>query len=182
AALYAILGTFYGGDGRTTFQLPDFRGRMALGTGDGPGLTERFLSQQGGLEERILDVDQLPSHSHSATTTNTVSSNGMEVNSATFEAHLMGTDAQADEPGPDTERVLAEATVGNVYRENGIPDIPLRPGSVYITGSAMVNGAPKVDSTTTIHSTGGNQPITFMNPFLCMNFIICIDGIFPSRN
>ncbi|MFK8161573.1 MAG: phage tail protein [Lewinella sp.] len=63
-ALFSLLGTTYGGDGRTTFALPDLRGRTMLHEGTGPGLTTRRLGQRGGSETNTLNVTQLPSHNH----------------------------------------------------------------------------------------------------------------------
>ena len=63
-ALFAILGTTYGGDGMTNFGLPDLRGRAPIGSGTGPGLTSKALGSDGGAETQTLDTTQLPSHSH----------------------------------------------------------------------------------------------------------------------
>jgi microcystin-dependent protein len=68
-ALFSILGTTYGGDGRTTFALPDLRGRVAIHPGNGPGLTPRNLGQRGGTETNTLNQLQLPSHTHTASGT-----------------------------------------------------------------------------------------------------------------
>jgi microcystin-dependent protein len=70
-ALFSLLGTQFGGDGRTTFAVPDMRGRMAMHTGTGPGLTNRPLGQTGGSETNTLNVNQLPSHSHTLSGTST---------------------------------------------------------------------------------------------------------------
>lgn len=64
AALYSLLGTAWGGDGQNNFALPDFRGRLAVGQGQGPGLTPRTLAQTGGFESAVLDQMQMPSHTH----------------------------------------------------------------------------------------------------------------------
>jgi microcystin-dependent protein len=64
SALFSLLGTTYGGDGRTTFALPDLRGRTMLSEGTGPGLSTRQLGQRGGTETNTLNVTQLPSHNH----------------------------------------------------------------------------------------------------------------------
>ncbi len=66
SALFSILGTTYGGDGRTTFALPDLRGRVAIHAGNGPGLSNRPLGARSGSEYEILNVTQLPSHTHTA--------------------------------------------------------------------------------------------------------------------
>ncbi|WP_306050765.1 phage tail protein [Oceaniradius stylonematis] len=63
-ALFSLLGTIYGGDGRTTFGLPDMRGRLPIHAGHGPGLSERRLGAKGGTEKVTLTVNQLPSHTH----------------------------------------------------------------------------------------------------------------------
>ncbi len=63
-ALFSLLGTIYGGDGRTTFGLPEMRGRVAVHTGSGPGLTPRQMGQRSGTETNTLTVAQMPSHGH----------------------------------------------------------------------------------------------------------------------
>ena len=64
AALFSLLGTTYGGDGRTTFALPDLRGRVVAGEGHGPGLSDIRLGQTGGVEQVTLTTGQLPAHLH----------------------------------------------------------------------------------------------------------------------
>ncbi len=66
AALFSILGTTYGGDGRTTFGLPDLRGRVPMHAGNGPGLSSRRLGEKGGTEAVTLATSQIPAHTHSA--------------------------------------------------------------------------------------------------------------------
>jgi len=67
-ALFSLLGTIYGGDGRTTFALPDFRGRVSMHPGHGPGLSSYNLGAKGGQETVTLTTSQMPSHSHSVST------------------------------------------------------------------------------------------------------------------
>jgi len=69
-ALFSLLGTTYGGDGRTTFALPDLRGRVPLHAGSGPGLSNYPLGQRGGVEQVALSIEQMPSHSHALVATN----------------------------------------------------------------------------------------------------------------
>ena len=64
SALFSLLGTTYGGDGRTTFGLPDLRGRVAIGQGTGPGLSARLMGQKAGVESVTLNTNQIPSHRH----------------------------------------------------------------------------------------------------------------------
>jgi microcystin-dependent protein len=65
-ALFSLLGTFYGGDGKSTFALPDLRGRSAIGVGQGPGLSDRFQGEEGGSETVTLTLSEMPAHTHPA--------------------------------------------------------------------------------------------------------------------
>ncbi|MCB0663607.1 MAG: tail fiber protein, partial [Saprospiraceae bacterium] len=138
-ALFSILGTTYGGDGRTTFALPDLRGRAAIHAGTGPGLTPRILGQRAGSETNILIENQLPSHNHGLT------------------IPVSDEDPSADEPNGN---VLA---AGSFYTGS--------PAAGQFYGSGLVTG-----------NTGANNPINNMQPFQVVNYIICLFGIFPSRN
>lgn len=72
SALFSLYGTQYGGDGRTTFGLPDLRGRCAIGLGNGPGLTPRTIGQKGGAETTTLNINHMPNHNHTASSTSTM--------------------------------------------------------------------------------------------------------------
>ncbi|WP_346897707.1 tail fiber protein [uncultured Roseibium sp.] len=111
-ALFSLLGTIYGGDGRTTFGLPDMRGRIPLHQGHGPGLSERRLGSKGGAETETLTVNQLASHSHS-----------FNANSAP---------ATTSDP---MGAVLADVLGYNFYREDG-QDTSLAPGAITNTGGS----------------------------------------------
>jgi len=136
-ALFSLLGTNYGGDGRTTFGLPDLRGRLPIHAGTGPGLSARRLGTKLGTEQVALTVNELPSHGHAM--------------SATSDA---ATDTLA------TGKVLAQVTGANMYRSTGSPQ-PLNPASV--------------------SDIGGSRSHTNLMPYLCVNFIIALFGIYPSR-
>ncbi|MBK8968312.1 MAG: tail fiber protein [Saprospiraceae bacterium] len=143
-ALFSLIGTIYGGDGRTTFALPDFRGRIPVGAGNGPGLSNINLGQRGGAEQVTLTVNNLASHTHQVTAKIAVSTGN----------------ATTDEPDGN---VLAGTTA-----------------STYAAASTANGQLAGVSATET--SAGGNQPINIMQPYLGMNFIICIQGIYPSRS
>ena len=132
-ALFSLLGTTYGGDGRTTFGLPDLRGRLPMHPGSGPGLTNRRLGEKGGAETVTLTQAQIPVHSHK---------------------QRAGKKADSADPGG---RVCA-ATSGNSY--SGTADSDMGDTS----------------------SIGGSQAHTNVQPFQCVNFIIALQGIFPSRS
>lgn len=138
-ALFSILGTTYGGDGRTNFALPDLRGRVPIHPGQGPGLSNYTLGQTGGLETATLSVNNLPSHSHTLNGDNTAG--GKEF------------------PGP--AHVIGASMTDKMYSVNP-PNTSMNPRS--------------------IGNTGNTQPFSIVQPFECINYIIALQGIFPSRN
>lgn len=85
-ALFSLLGTYYGGDGRSTFKVPDLNGRMPMGYGTGPGLTPRAIGQRFGTQSTVLSVNNLPAHSHTlyASTGGPNTSSPLGANFATF--------------------------------------------------------------------------------------------------
>ena len=108
-ALFSLLGTIYGGDGRTTFGLPDLRGRIPIHAGHGPGLSERRLGAKGGEEKVTLTVNQLPSHTHTAEGS---SGNGIDPNpQGNFQAASTVVDAYYDGP-PDSN--MAATSISKV--------------------------------------------------------------------
>lgn len=137
-ALFSLLGTLYGGDGRTTFGLPDLRGRIPIHQGAGPGLSSRPIGQKSGTETVTVSATQLPPHSHT----------------------LMASDDPADARSP-LGRITAKSTGSSLYGGTGT----LQP----LNGQAIGN-------------TGGSQPHTNLMPTLCVNYIIALFGIYPSRN
>ncbi|RFS15514.1 phage tail protein [Emticicia sp. C21] len=143
-ALFSILGTTYGGNGQTTFALPDFRSRVPVGQGQGPGLSPIDLGEVAGSETNTLTISQLPAHIHSLN----ASANGPTINTAN--GNLLASQSRSN-----------GGTMPNVYVANS--------GAVPMANSA-------------IGVTGGSQPFNNMQPYLGMNFIICLQGIFPSRN
>ena len=139
-ALFSLYGTIYGGDGRTTFALPDLRGRIPIHAGTGPGLSPRALGSKSGAEKASVSNAQLPSHTHAwaATATAATSSNPSGAGLA----------------NPANTDVLQDDTTGNL---------------VAMAGNMITN-------------TGGSQQHDNVQPFLCINFIVALVGIYPSRN
>lgn len=145
AALFSLLGTTYGGDGRTTFGLPDLRGRAPIHFGQGNGLTNHALGARVGQESITLTQNQLPAHNHPAQmmasagtgTTNTADGNAL--------AHSKG----GAEPF--------------LYNGND-PTIAMHTATVSVA------------------NTGGGQAVNNIQPVLALNYIIALQGIFPSRN
>jgi microcystin-dependent protein len=154
-SLFSVLGTTYGGDGRTTFGLPDLRGRSPVGEGQGPGLSDIDLGQKGGSETNTITVNNMPSHTHAATTTAT--------------ATLKGTNAAGNSSLPGGH-ILASKRRTNIYSDAAVPDVDMNAASV------------DVAVTVTNVDTGDGSAINNRSPFQAVNFIIALEGLFPSRN
>ncbi len=108
-ALFSLLGTIYGGDGRTTFALPDLRGRLPMHMGSGPGLTPRVIGQRGGTIQEVLTTNQIPSHTHVATTTTQTLIN---VNNGTGGENIANGQFIANHNGGFAEEVSSGAVLG----------------------------------------------------------------------
>jgi microcystin-dependent protein len=166
-ALFAILGTTYGGNGTTTFQLPNLAGRVPVGAGSGPGLTTYTLGEVGGTEKVTLNITNLPSHTHVATVA------GLAINSITIKASSQ--DATDHAPSPTANSIAAPIYIGDGSQVAGFnnvaPDTALS-----VAASGTVSG------TVTNALTGGNIPVPIIQPYLALNYIICTQGIFPPRN
>lgn len=135
SALFALLGTTYGGNGQTTFALPNLQSRVPVHFGQGPGLSPYSLGQASGTESVSLTSGQLPSHGH---------------------------------------LVAASSVAPNASR----------PGNAFLAANGAYQAA--ADGTTMatgmIQASGNSQPFGILPPYLALNFCICLEGLFPSRN
>lgn len=136
-ALFSLIGTTYGGDGRTTTALPNLKGRVPMHPGRGPGLTSRRLGQRGGAEMITLSEAQMPSHKHTA----------------------RGSTNSANQRTPANH--LAAQGAGR--------------------GTSLYSNASGSGSFKQLANAGGSQAHNNMQPFLTMNFIIALVGLYPSR-
>ncbi|MFK7786011.1 MAG: phage tail protein [Crocinitomicaceae bacterium] len=132
SALFSILGTQYGGDGRTTFALTDMRGRVAMGTGNGNGLSPSEIGQMKGQETTTLTINNLPTHTHSV-------------------------EGEQSEP--------AEV------------QLPVDRDAPRVVVNHPTGASPQQTSV-----TGNNTAVNNMQPSLSITYIICVEGIYPSRN
>ena len=139
-ALFSLIGTTYGGDGRTTMALPNLEGRAPMHPGHGPGLTTRRLGERIGVETVTLSEAQIPSHSHT----------------------LRANSSSASGSSPASTTSLAAAF----------------PASFYSTsGAGLADMASE-----TLSTSGGSQSHDNLQPFLTLNFIIALVGLYPSRS
>ena len=146
-ALFALLGTTYGGDGQSTFALPDFRGRVPVHQGQGTGQPQAFvLGESSGAETATLTVSQLPTHTHlmsaSSATPPAIPPGGISLSAGAF-----------------------------------VPASPVPKPKMYADTTTLVAMSPSA-----IAAAGGSQPHNNMAPTLALNFIIALEGIFPSFN
>lgn len=173
-ALFSLLGTTYGGDGRTNFGLPDLRGRMPLGAGNGPGLPPAIYGRAGGTPTSTLGLNNLPSHTHTATFTPT---GGTTPVSVTMQASI-NTTGNKTVPSA-TDNIIAGTPDGRASAEmwtNAVGASPVDVGGITVSGGGSGGGSVAVDNT-------GNG-VAFDNhpPYLALNFIIALEGLYPPRN
>lgn len=147
-ALFSLLGTFYGGDGVTTFGLPDLRGRVPIHQGQGSGTSPYSVGQVGGQETVTLTTAQLPSHNHALGAVQGAGTTNLPSGAYLAAGPFTGS-------GPN-------ATALNTYTVNTTPPASLNAAS--------------------IQTAGGGQPHTNIQPYLCVTYIIALQGIFPARN
>jgi microcystin-dependent protein len=167
--LFSLLGTMYGGDGRTTFALPDLRGRSAMSKGRHPGSAFDWrMGQQGGSERHKLTVFELAAHDHKATFTATSGGSAAVV--------LASTDS-ANENVPATGSYLA------VSQNGRLPGLDLyRPdagsGTVELGGVSGGGGSGVVS----VSNNGAGEPFSIMQPVLAMNYSMANIGVYPPRS
>ncbi|MCP3962045.1 MAG: phage tail protein [bacterium] len=137
-ALFSLIGTTYGGDGRTTTALPNLKGRAPMHPGRGPGLTSKRLGQRGGSEMITVSEAQMPNHTHTA----------------------YGTGDSANQRSPSNHM---PATGGG-------------------RGTNLYAAASSLGTFNKLQNTGGSQPHNNLQPFIAMNFIIALQGLYPSRS
>jgi microcystin-dependent protein len=135
-ALFQVIGTAYGGDGISTFALPDLRGRTPLGPGQGLGLTNRTRGESGGTETHTLGITHLPVHTHTL-----------------------------------------RASTANGSTDQPATNVPAR------NPAAIPEFAASADSdlaASAVANAGGGQPHNNMQPYIVVNFVIALQGMFPS--
>ncbi|MFZ1677593.1 MAG: tail fiber protein [Saprospiraceae bacterium] len=137
-ALFSLLGTFYGGNGLNTFALPNMQGNAPVHQGQGPGLSERFLGEESGIQTVTLLSTEIPVHTHSMLAINDIGDTNIPTNNG-----------------------FARSTGGAVYNADAGPLTQL--------------------SSIALGQTGSSFPHNNMQPFLTLNFVIALQGVFPPR-
>ena len=165
-ALFSLLGTTFGGDGVTTFGLPDLRGRSIVHPGQGPGLSSIQWGEKSGHEQVTLTTNNMPAHAHML-----INGNGPgQVSVHTSTTVNVGTGSPTNEPDNGNYPLGASGGTPNIYVETTAGTDKV--GGV--TSESVING-----STT---SAGASYPVNIRNPYLGIYMSICLYGIYPSRN
>ncbi len=158
-ALFSLLSTMYGGDGRTTFGLPDLRGRVALNMGQGPGLPNYREGVKGGTYTHTITTAQMPAHSHQMPAHN---------------HKLRGTTAAADAFIPASNKLLAKTGFSD--------ELYATPGTTASFYDTAPNQAISEHAAGPTSNTGGNQALNNMPPYQVIEMCIALQGLYPSRN
>lgn len=171
-ALFAIIGTTYGGNGQTTFALPNLGGRTPVGTGQAPGVNHNYqLGEVAGVESVTLLSTNLPAHFHTQALTST--SNSSQAGTAIA--------AAGDAITPLNNYLALSPKIGSGPNATQL--------KTYATAAAgtpvsLGGGAITTDTTTSGNTAvaGGSQPVSIMQPYVAINYVITTEGVFPSRN
>lgn len=189
-ALYSLIGQNYGGNGTETFKLPNLCGRVPIGAGQGEGLINKSLGEKSGVETNTLLIANLPPHNHVADLKNTKFSNGKISDGkcdVTLNMPANAKNVKADVANPGIDTYFAQATYGlnnsstaNMYTKS-TPDITLGQSSIKATGTIDGTVDGNVSGEVYINPTGNGMPINNMQPYLTLNYIICVNGLYPMR-
>ena len=169
SAMFSLLGTFYGGDGRQTLGLPDLRGRMPIGFGSGPGLPTYIIGEADGRTSLTLIASQMPAHNHTvmANPANPQATGNLQV----------AVQATSTPSSPAT----APSATNNVLGASGGGQGQASIWSDEMTLPVTIAGV-SLNSNAVVGTTGNNLPVEIANPYLAINFCIAINGLFPPRH
>jgi microcystin-dependent protein len=160
SALFSLLGTNFGGDGQTTFGLPDLQGRAMVGAGNGAGLSPAVIGQKAGAENVTLTTNQMPIHNHAVTP------NPSAFNAAT---------TKATDQTPSNGAIFGRGA--DTGSGTAVPEVYLPAGT-----PATVALGLNIAGSFSLASAGGSQPFSVLSPYQVVTMVIALEGIFPSRN
>jgi microcystin-dependent protein len=182
-AIYALVGTIYGGDGRVTFGVPNLIGRVPIGNGSAPGITTRYIGYMGGAEYVQLGISDMPAHNHTAAAhaTSGGSLSGTPNANATVKCNNSG--STTNEPAG---KVWGKFTGrdGTLYAESVGTNDEMHAGLVNVTvdmSTVDINVQTVVDSVS-INDTGGDDAHYNLQPYQVVPYSFSLDGVFPPRS
>lgn len=161
-ALFSLLGTNFGGNGQTTFGIPNLQSRSMVHWGTGPGLSPIQLGQTGGAENTTLTVNQMPAHTHAASFNGSTSTLNASTTAGTTQAPAAGSVLGRAKDGAGTVAPLIYAPAGS--------------------NAAIALAGLNVAGTVSNVAAGGSQPFSIRDPYQAVTHVIALQGIFPSRN
>lgn len=179
-ALFSLLGTQFGGDGRTNFGLPDLRGRFPVCCGDGRGVPYVLWGQRGGIDSTTLDLADMPAHTH-ALGAYSQPGNATSPENAVLAASTGGQFSGTAASGiPVSGSTTIQGKTGALQNGQTSEDITV---SGTVTAAPYSSKAPTVEMRSDSISTAGNgMRLNLQSPFLAMQFVIAATGIYPPRN
>lgn len=198
-ALYSLMGTVFGGNGTTTFMLPNLQGRAPVGTGRSPAGTFYTLAAFGGAELTTLSVNNMPVHNHAASFTpvlgqqivtipGTTGNLGVNVTvSATSNAGTKATPQTGfNQLGQVSTATGAASPSALLYAAPGGTEVPLAGVTAGTTGNPSTSASTVTINAVTngsvaVGQTGASSPFSTMQPFLAMSFVIAMNGLYPDR-
>lgn len=161
SALFSLLGVTFGGNGQTTFGLPDAQGRALIGTGQGAGLSNYVPGQMAGTENVTLNQSNLPAHTHMAS----------------FAGQMQALPVGRGDLGNETAAPAAGSLLGTVYESGGTSPVLYAPAGTQ--GTPVNLGG--LSGGVTVAPAGSSSPFDNRSPFTAITTIIALEGIFPSR-
>lgn len=173
SALFAVIGNVYGGDGTHNFALPDLRSRVPIGAGQGANMTMRNIGDKSGSETEIITLDKLGAHNHQINTVPSVTTNLTPRGSGIINCSSRGGNSLECK-----NNYFAATSAYNTYiNENATSNM----NANAVTLNTNLTGDLVVNVQSQCSSIGGNNAHDNMQPWLCLNLIICVEGIFPER-
>ncbi|MGE7110555.1 phage tail protein [Lysinibacillus sp. NPDC047702] len=173
-ALYAVIGFQYGGDGKTYFNLPNLNGRVPVGADMGgqrdAGISSYSNGSNGGTEQITLNINNLPKHNHTFSSTSSTLNNAKAV----VAIPTVNNDGTSNIPDNTSNlgKGMSNGRDATIYSKN-TSNSTLKPFDAPVTGNVVINGA--------IGETGSGTSFDNRQPYLAVNYIICIEGLYPQR-
>lgn len=164
-AVFSLIGTIYGGDGRTSFGLPDLRGRALVGQGTAPGLQPYILGVRGGLEFVTLNIPEMPAHNHTAALSGATAT----INVAPFTN------------SGDADQNSASGTYPATTK-NGMVALPSYATTTDGSRMGAMNETASLSGSVAVGITGNSSSHENRTPYQVLNWIIALQGTYPSRN
>lgn len=177
SAMFALLGTTYGGDGVATFALPDMRGKVPIHQGQSISGSNFTMGQTAGSESITLTTAEMPSHSHPVNATST--STSVVAPGASATSTLKVVNAAGNTNTPEGGAIAMSPALTKIYSSTA-PSVSMNQASIETTLSG-INVTTTTVTTATAGPAGGSLPFSIMQPYTTVNCIIATEGIFPSR-